>query len=114
MTPDNGSPLLIGHGRAVLTRSQTEDWVVRSQMFSQFLVVHWRFDEPIIDGYSYGFSGKLGVEAAWRMARRVYATPPVEFHQDAELCEKIPGELLVWRGTMSGRTVTVEHFLTVD
>lgn len=106
-----GFTSITSSGRIDLTRSQTNDWVVRSQMFSSHLVVHWRCGEPIIDGY-----GKTASEA-WAMARNTYATPPVEHHDDAELCEKLGAHgdhRFVWCGVNSKRLVTVEHFLTTD
>jgi hypothetical protein len=110
-----GAVQVHGSGQVNIGRAQTEDWVIRSQMFSEYLVCHWHLGEPIIDGYSHGAIGDAAARAtALEMARRCYALPPVEHHEDSELCSKIPGELYAWRGEKSGRVVTVEHFLTTD
>lgn len=87
--------------RIGLTRSQSDDLIIQMAIDMPFVVAQWRHDEAIVYGL-----GKTRYEAV-NMARM--SNVP----QDAEVCSRVVGENLVWRGP-SGRTVTIEHMLELD
>jgi len=88
-------------GRISLTSSQSDDLIVQMAMGQAFVAATWRGGEAIIHG--------LGQSewAARNMAR--LSDAPL----NVEICSRVVGETLVWRGP-SGRIVTVEHMLTID
>jgi hypothetical protein len=90
-----------GCGRTTFSRSKSDEMTVINASMQPYLVAHWKGGEPIIDGF--GSSPWI----AQNMARRCEA--PI----DAELCLRVVGETMVWRG-QSGRVVTVEDFLEID
>ena len=87
--------------RIGLTRSQSDDLIVQMAMAQPFVAASWHLGEPIIQGFG-------GSEWAARNMARLSDAPA-----DTEICSRVIGEFLVWRGT-SGRTVTVEHILSID
>jgi hypothetical protein len=89
-------PLNIG-----LNRSQSDDLMVKTMMATPFIAASWRGGEPIVSGFG---------QSAWsalNMSRTTNAPT------DTEVCSRVVGETLVWRGP-SGRIVTIEHMLTID
>lgn len=88
-------------GRCLLTRSQSNDLIVNMLTTQPFIVAHWKFGEPIIDGYG---------ATAWvaKNRARLIGAP-----NNAELCTRVVGETMVWQGP-SGRCVTIEDFLIID
>jgi hypothetical protein len=88
-------------GRMNLTRSQSDALLVTAAIRQPFIVAAWRGGEAIIQGWG------ASPWAASNIARRVGAPT------DSELCSRVTGETMVWRGP-SGRHVTVEDFLSLD
>lgn len=84
-----------------LTRSQSDDLLVKAAIAQPFIVASWRGGEAIVQGWG------ASPWAATNIARRVDAPP------DSELCSRVTGETMVWQGP-SGRRVTVEDFLSLD